>query len=97
MQSRRSAEAKAARKTEKQKQKKKEQIGSAGHNVEDLVAQAQIALQSFKPELALKFFERAHTAAPDDTMIMDALADVHLQLGEPEEALELLQACVHLR
>jgi hypothetical protein len=43
-----------------------------------------------QPELAVKFFERANNMAPGDTNIMDALADVHLQLDNQEEALALL-------
>jgi hypothetical protein len=43
-----------------------------------------------QPELAVKFFERANNMAPEDTNIMDALADVHLQLDNQEEALALL-------
>ena len=42
-------------------------------------------------ELAAQFFKRALSLSPTDTNIMDALADVLLQLGEQEEALELLQ------
>lgn len=58
--------------------------------VEALIAQGNNALSTMQPELALKFFERAIGMSPQDTNIMDALADVHLQLDNQEEALELL-------
>ena len=49
-----------------------------------------IALNRLEPELAEKFFTAALNKAPNDTGIMDALADVKLQLGESAAALELL-------
>ena len=58
--------------------------------VEGLVEQGNNALSKLQPELAVKFFQRARAIRPDDTNVMDALADVHLQLGDQEEALELL-------
>ena len=58
--------------------------------VEALIAQGNNALSTMQPELALKFFERAIGMSPEDTNIMDALADVHLQLDNQDEALELL-------
>lgn len=57
---------------------------------EKLVEQGNNAVATMQPELALKFFQRAHDMNPDDTNIIDALADVHLQLGSPEKALDLL-------
>lgn len=58
--------------------------------VEGLVEQGNNALSKLQPELAVKFFQRARDIRPDDTNVLDALADVHLQLGDQEEALELL-------
>ena len=55
-----------------------------------LVEQGNNAVAAMQPELALKFFQRAHDMDPHDTNIVDALADVHLQLGSPDKALELL-------
>lgn len=66
--------------------KKKEPV-----KAEDLVDQGNAALSKMQPELALKFYSRALSLAPENTNIMDALADVHIQLGEPEHALPLLQ------
>ena len=57
---------------------------------EALVAQGNNAMASMQPELAVKFFKRAHDMCPENTDIMDALADVHLQLGDQESALDLL-------
>jgi tetratricopeptide (TPR) repeat protein len=64
--------------------------------VEKLVEQGNTALASMQPELALKFFERAHGMSPEDTNVMDALADVHLQLGAMDAALALLTASTAL-
>jgi tetratricopeptide (TPR) repeat protein len=58
--------------------------------VEGLVEQGNNAISKLQPELAVKFFQRARALRPDDTNVLDALADVHLQLGDQEEALELL-------
>mmetsp|Transcript_35904 Transcript_35904/g.33992 ORF Transcript_35904/g.33992 Transcript_35904/m.33992 type:complete len:360 (-) Transcript_35904:46-1125(-) len=64
--------------------------------VEGLIEQGNNALLSVQPELAVQFFERAHSMAPVDTNIMDTLADVHLQLDNQEEALALLLASTSL-
>ena len=61
-----------------------------GVTVEALIAQGNAALSNMQPELAVKFFERANGMSPMDTNVMDALADVHLQLGDQARALELL-------
>ena len=59
-------------------------------SVDDLIEQGNNALSKLQPELAIKFFMRASELSPEDTNIMDALADVHLNLGDQEEALQLL-------
>lgn len=59
-------------------------------SVDDLIEQGNNALSKLQPELAIKFFMRASEMSPEDTNIMDALADVHLNLGDQEEALQLL-------
>ena len=59
-------------------------------SVEDLIEQGNYAVSKLQPELAIKFFMRASELSPEDTNIMDALADVHLNLGNQEEALQLL-------
>ena len=58
--------------------------------VDELVKQGQLALDNNEPELAFKFFQRALAAAPEDTNIMDALADVQLLLGRADDARVLL-------
>jgi tetratricopeptide (TPR) repeat protein len=58
---------------------------------EDLILQANIALSKIQPELASQFYQRALLLSPNDTNIMDALADVYLQLGEHEQAFDLLK------
>lgn len=58
--------------------------------VEQLLDQANAAMSSMQLELAEKFYCRALVMTPEDTNIMDALADVYLQLGEMDNALQFL-------
>ena len=44
----------------------------------------------------MSLFEQALTLAPSDTNIMDVLAEVHTQLGQPEKALELLLQSIRM-
>lgn len=62
-----------------------------------LIEQANIALSSLQPELALKFYERALLLSPNDTNIMDALSDVYIQLGNKVKGKELLLNSVMLQ
>ena len=57
---------------------------------EALIERGNHALASLQPELAARFFQRALALMPDDTNIMDALADALLQIGEKEAAFQLL-------
>ena len=57
---------------------------------EQLVEQGNIALTRLQPELASRFFSNALELSPNDTLIMDSLADVCIQLGENEKAYNLL-------
>lgn len=57
---------------------------------ENLVEQANSCLAKMQPELASKFLERALVLAPENTNIMDGLADVYLQIGKNSEAYQLL-------
>lgn len=83
----------AERKTERLRRRGRAgNSGATDSSPHKLVEQGQLALQNFQPDLALKFFVRAHEAAPNDTNIMDALADVHLQVGHIAEARALLEA-----
>jgi tetratricopeptide (TPR) repeat protein len=68
----------------------------AEHTPQQLVDQGMVALSRLEPELASTFFQRALALSPEDTNIMDALADTYIQIGEPEQALPLLQASVAL-
>ncbi len=70
------------------KEKKKTEAKVA--TVEQLIEQANVAVGNLQLELAEKFFCRALSMSPEDTNIMDALADVYMQLGEMENALQLL-------
>lgn len=80
----------------KSKKSKKSTIQAVSLDVSKLVEQGQLALDRAEPELALKFFERAHSLNSSDTSIMDSLADVLLQLNEPERAYELLNQSISL-
>lgn len=75
-----------------QKEKKTRKIKSSANDytAAQLVEQANVALSEMQLELAEKMFCRALTKAPNDSNIMDALADVYIQLGEMENALPLL-------
>lgn len=44
----------------------------------------------YQPELAVAFFQRAMEMEPSNTNVMDALAEVLMQLGDCEKSLELL-------
>ena len=45
-----------------------------------LVNQGNEALARFNPELALQFFQRARTLEPSDPGLMDATAEIYLQV-----------------
>lgn len=64
--------------------------GPIVYTPEMLVEQGNIALSNMQLELAEQFFSRALSLAPNDTNIMDARADVQIQLGETDKAMELL-------
>ena len=80
---------------ERSKKGKKKPVKKDGGNTREytpemLIEQGNVALGNMQLELAAEFFNRALNLSPDDTNIMDALADVMIQLGEQEKALELL-------
>jgi len=58
--------------------------------VDDLISKANDALNKLQPDLACKFYQKALQMEPQNTNIMDALADVLIQLGQSSEALNLL-------
>lgn len=58
-------------------------------SVDRLIREAQQHLDRMDPEAACQLFQRAHLLRPEDTNIMDALADVLIQLGDAEEALNV--------
>lgn len=65
--------------------------------VEALVQQGNMALSNVQPELASKFFKRALDMEPQNTGLMDALADALIQMGNAPEALQYLQQSVTLQ
>lgn len=62
----------------------------------NLIEQGNLALEKAQPELALKFYERAYSLDQTNTKIIDLLADVLLQLNEPERAYNLLNQSIQL-
>lgn len=64
--------------------------GPVTYTAEMLVEQGNVALANMQLELAEQFFGRALSMSPSNTNIMDALADVQIQLGESCKAMELL-------
>lgn len=59
-------------------------------SVEELMEQGSNALATTDLELARDIYNQALLMAPHDTNVMDALAGVQMQLGESENALDLL-------
>lgn len=64
---------------------------SKSYSCDDFVAKGNDALADFQPELAAQFFRRALNVRPEDTNIMDALADSLIQCGDKISAAQLLQ------
>ena len=58
-------------------------------SVEQLIRDANRHLERLELEEACQLFQRAHMLRPEDTNIMDALADVLIQLGDVEEAMNV--------
>lgn len=63
-------------------------------NVESILQQAQDALNIVQLEEAATLFKQALTLKPNDTTIMDSLADVQIQMGCTHEAMLLLQESI---
>lgn len=59
-------------------------------SVQDLIEKGNAALLRVEPDVAYDFFKKAYEISGNDTNIMDMLADVSLQIGEHDFALELL-------
>jgi len=60
-------------------------------SVEELVEQAQEALSLVQLETAVELYQQALLLEPQNTDLMDALADVCLQIGDTDLGLELLR------
>ena len=69
---------------------KKNNNNNKKYSVNDLISKASDALNKLQPDLASKFYQKALEIEPSNTNLMDALADVQLQLGQTYEALDLL-------
>lgn len=59
-------------------------------NAEEYLNLAQELINSFQLEKAIDLYEKALTLEPENTNIMDGLADLYLQIGEQEKGRELL-------
>lgn len=69
---------------------------NAPPSVERLLQQAQEALAAIQLEDAIDLYLQALQLQPENTNIMDALADIYLQVGEAETALTLLRQSIAL-
>lgn len=81
-------------KRSKKNQKKKKSLRketTTPTSVESLIEQGNTALTALDLDLAYKSFDQALQLDSNDTNIMDALADVCMQLGDLEKAFGLLQ------
>lgn len=70
--------------------KKKTSSKKKNASVEELVEQAQEALSLVQLETAVALYQQALQMEPQNTDLMDALADVCLQIGDTDRSLELL-------
>ena len=66
------------------------------YSVEDLLEQAAQAIASVQLEEAADLYQQALQMQPTNTNIMDALADLYLQTGDPVSALNLLRQSITL-
>lgn len=62
----------------------------AAKSVSELIVAAQEATENMQVEDAVTLYQRALALEPSNYNIMDALADLYLQLGEADEAFRLL-------
>jgi len=65
-------------------------------SVDELLEKAEDFAERFEFELAAKFYQRALDGAPDNTEIMDDLAEVLLELGQADSAKQLLNKSIQL-
>lgn len=66
------------------------------YTVEDLLNKATECYEDGKFELSSKFYVSALAKEPENTQIMDALADVYMQMGDVDNALLLLKKSTDL-
>mmetsp|Transcript_28194 Transcript_28194/g.38778 ORF Transcript_28194/g.38778 Transcript_28194/m.38778 type:complete len:378 (-) Transcript_28194:42-1175(-) len=69
---------------------KKASVKRKTPSVEDHLEMAADAIVEYELEVAANHYKSALALSPDNCSIMDALADLNIQLGLPSEALELL-------
>jgi cytochrome c-type biogenesis protein CcmH/NrfG len=55
----------------------------------ELLAKAEDLLERSEHETALKFLQRAVQQEPDNVAVLDTLGEVMLELGRPEDALQI--------
>lgn len=63
---------------------------STTQTVQELIAAAQEATENLQVEEAIDLYQRALVLEPSNYNLMDALADLCLQVGDAEEAFRLL-------
>ena len=74
-----------------------EEVDPRSFGVKELVEQANIAMDSFHPDLAAKFYERALSLEPQNTEVMDDYAELLVGVGNVGKAVKLLRQSIALR
>ena len=67
-------------------------MSKAKFTAADLLAKAEDMLEKHDHEMAVKFLQRALQQEPDNVAVLDTLGEAVLELGRPEEALQICLA-----
>lgn len=66
------------------------------YEVELLLQKAQTMIDQCQPELALKFYEKALTQAPDNVDVLDSMGELYMEFQCPQEAYTVLKKSTDL-
>lgn len=58
--------------------------------IDELIEKANDAIADVRLEEASQYYSAALAMSPESTKIMDALSEIYIQIGLPEEAMQLL-------
>lgn len=61
-----------------------------------LMSKGQEMIDQCQPELAIKFYEKAHEQEPRNSQILDAMGDLYMELQCPQDAYRVLQDSIEL-